>query len=78
VVAGVKSVHGKLVKEAVNHKIYLWDAHDPEAHLLSRTLIYVRVCHHDVSLRRHQLPGFLELVTGARYVTEEDQVGVFQ
>ena len=75
---GVKTVHGKLVKEAVDHKIDLWDAHDPEAHLLTRTLIYVCVRHHHVSLGWHQLPGFLQIVTDAGDVTEEEQVGVFE
>ena len=75
---GVKSVHGKLVKEAVDHKIDLWHAHDPEAHLLTRTLIYVCVRHHHVSLGWHQLPGFLQIVTRAGNITEEEQVGVFQ
>lgn len=76
--AGVESVHGKLIKEAVNHKIDLWDAHDSEAHLLPGTLIYVCVGHHHVGLGRHQLPRLLELVTGERYIAEEDHVGVFQ
>ena len=77
-VAGVKSVHGKLVKEAVNHKIYLWNAHYTKSHLLSRTLIYVCVGHHDMSLGRHQIPFFLELVTGERYVAEEKHISLFQ
>lgn len=71
-IAGVKSIHGKFVKEAVNHEINLWDAHDSEPHLLSRTLIYVSVRHHDVSLGRHKLPCLPQLVTLKRYITEEE------